>query len=666
MKRVVLFFIFLGLFGWTHALWAQDAKPSAAVYPRIDVRSYKINADLFPDDHDVKTDVEIEFETLEPTDRVIFELSKGVEIQKVLDERGQTLDQTHDSNDALIQVKLGSTLPAGTVRRLRFSYNANYERLNSFKRTGAEGLAYIGNEGTFLLYSAKWIPVNRFLIDRARTELNITVPLGFVAVSAGQLKKVTTKGITETYTWVSDADILPGTVVAARLFEKAVTPSGVEMTFFLEEKYTGIAEKLAAEMDKIFTYYQGKLGPYPFGNSLRIVQVDDTVRDLAGTAGVLFVQRRDLESRTLPVQALARRLAYQWWLHAVYPKTAADLWVGEGFSYYTAALYFEDKMGSDSFQNELVDLAILALKFEGRGPIAKAASLGYATEAYESIVAAKGAWVLQMLRTILGDENFSKFLTQVYTQYRFKPVSIEELQKLAGTFTNQNLNWFFVQWIQSSGIPEFNVEYLAVKTKNGFKVRGTIKQDLDLFRMPVEIEIETKGKREYKTIDVQGKSTPFDVETFTLPLRVVADPKNRILRNADNLRLAVHIARGRKLAEKNEFVDAIREFTEAVKLDPRSSSAHYYMAEAFYEQYNLQSAANSFRDALNGDLKPKWLEVWSHIYLGKIYDILGQRERAKAEYNKAVNLKDNHQGAQAEAEKYLDTPFVRERNPLGS
>src|SRR5262249_8248662 len=213
---------------------------------------------------------------------------------------------------------------------------------------------------------------------------------------------------------------------------------------------------------------------------------------------------------------------------------------------------------------------------------------------------------------------------------------------------------------------EFHIDYVTVKTKNGFKIRGTIKQDLDLFRMPVEIGVETKGKREYQTLSVEGKSTPFEFETFTMPLRATVDPNNRILRNADSLRLAVHIARGRKLAEKGEFVEAIREFTEATKLDPRSSLAHYYMGEAFYEQYNLQSAANSFRDALNGDLRPKWIEVWSHIYLGKIYDILGQRERAKAEYNKAVNLKDDYQGAQKEAEKYLDAPFVRERNPLGS
>ncbi|MBI1747939.1 MAG: hypothetical protein HYR55_15325 [Acidobacteria bacterium] len=664
MNRVFWSVVMAGLLACNWAASAQNVKsPSATAFPRINVLSYKIDADLFPDDHDVKVDAVVEFETLEPTDRVIFGLSKGIETQKVLDERGEVLEHAHESSESLIQIKFGATLPAGTVRRLRFSYTGNFEKLTTFKRTGAEGFAYIGNEGTYLLYPAKWIPISGYLVDRARVELNLTVPLGFVVVSSGTLKKVTTKGITETFTWVSDREILPGAVIAARLFEKSVSKSGVNLVFYLEEKFIGEAEKFSTELEKVFNYYQGKFGKYPFGAALQIVQVDDSVRDLAGAAGVLFVQRKDLEARAFPVQLVARRLAYQWWLHALYPKTVGDLWLGEGFAYYSPALFFEEKVSSESFQNELVELAILALKFEGRGPIAQGSALGYAGDTYESIVAGKGAWVLHMFRTLLGDENFFKLLSQFFAQYEFKTVSIDDFQNLAAGYSKQDLRWFFTQWIQSAGVPEFTIEYISVKTKSGFKVRGAVKQDLDLFRMPVEIEIETKGKKEYQTIQVQGKSSPFEFETFTMPLRVAVDPKNRILRNADSLRLSVHLAMGKKLSDKGEFVDAIREFTEATKLDPRSSLAHYYMAETFYEQYNLQSAANSFRDALNGDLKPKWLEVWSHIYMGKIYDILGQRERAKAEYNKAINLKDDHLGAQSEADKYLNVPFTRERNP---
>ena len=90
--------------------------------------------------------------------------------------------------------------------------------------------------------------------------------------------------------------------------------------------------------------------------------------------------------------------------------------------------------------------------------------------------------------------------------------------------------------------------------------------------------------------------------------------------------------------------------------------AHYRVAEIFFLQHNYQSAANEFREALNGDLEPKWVEVWSHIYLGKIFDITGQRERAVNEYTQAQRTRDNTQGAQDEVAKYLRTPYQPKSN----
>ena len=65
--------------------------------------------------------------------------------------------------------------------------------------------------------------------------------------------------------------------------------------------------------------------------------------------------------------------------------------------------------------------------------------------------------------------------------------------------------------------------------------------------------------------------------------------------------------------------------------------------------------------ALSGDLDPKWTEVWAHIGLGKIFELTGQRDRAVNEYNLAIRTKDDTQGAQEEAGKYLKTPYERQR-----
>ena len=67
---------------------------------------------------------------------------------------------------------------------------------------------------------------------------------------------------------------------------------------------------------------------------------------------------------------------------------------------------------------------------------------------------------------------------------------------------------------------------------------------------------------------------------------------------------------------------------------PIRSRTFAWARPCFYQK-NYQAAANAFRSALGGDLDPKWMEVWSHIYIGKIYDLLGQRERAVNEYSLA-------------------------------
>jgi tetratricopeptide (TPR) repeat protein len=84
------------------------------------------------------------------------------------------------------------------------------------------------------------------------------------------------------------------------------------------------------------------------------------------------------------------------------------------------------------------------------------------------------------------------------------------------------------------------------------------------------------------------------------------------------------------------------------------------MGEAFFYQKNYQASANAFREALQTVPEPseKWTEVWSHIYLGMIFDILGQRERAVNEYSKAKQTNDNTGNAQQIAESFVKKPYT--------
>jgi tetratricopeptide (TPR) repeat protein len=188
---------------------------------------------------------------------------------------------------------------------------------------------------------------------------------------------------------------------------------------------------------------------------------------------------------------------------------------------------------------------------------------------------------------------------------------------------------------------------------------GKINQDMDTFRMPVDLKIETDGNPEDKRVEVVGTSSEFSVETFGRPRNVILDPSNRLLRYSSAVRVAVAIRRGEMFVETTDFSEALKEYQRALDVNRNSSLANYRVGEVFLLQDNYQSAANSFREALNGDLDPKWIEVWAHINLGKIYDITNQRERARNEFQLAIRTKDNTQGAQEEAAKYIDKAYQR-------
>src|SRR6202022_348407 len=143
---------------------------------------------------------------------------------------------------------------------------------------------------------------------------------------------------------------------------------------------------------------------------------------------------------------------------------------------------------------------------------------------------------------------FFKLLRQFPDQHSWQSVSTEEFRKAAEALSGQNLQGFFVQWIESSGAPEFKMEYTVFRTQKGFRVMGKIAQDLDTFRMPVKLHVETEGNPEEKTIEVVGTSSDFAMETFGKPKTISLDPRGQVLRFDDAMRVAVAIRRGEQFA----------------------------------------------------------------------------------------------------------------------
>jgi aminopeptidase N len=420
-----------------------------------------------------------------------------------------------------------------------------------------------------------------------------------------------------------------------------------------------MAQAYGEETGKVLAYLTSVFGLPPQA-SLTIVETEPGTPNGYSSQGLLFLSPRAIGKQVNP-RLLANQVARQWLGTLVSPTSRNHLWLVNGGARYAELLYLEHLNGAGALENEVRDTYIEALTLENV-PVSQSGRLEDYSPEFWAATAGKGAGVMHMLRAVVDDEAFGKGLKQFVNQYAWKQASTEDFRKVFETASGQKLDYFFLQWIESSGAPEFKLDYTVFRTSKGFRVMGKVAQDLDTFRMPVEMRIETEGNPEEKKVEVSGTSSEFVVETFGKPKKITLDPNNRLLRFSNPVRVAVAIRRGEQFVEVGEFTEALKEYQKALDVNRSSSLAHYRVAEVFMLQNNYQSAANEFREALNGDLEPKWTEVWSHINLGKIFDITSQRDRAVNEYTQAIRTKDNSQNAQEEASKYLKTPYERPRS----
>ncbi|HLY99721.1 MAG TPA: M1 family aminopeptidase, partial [Candidatus Angelobacter sp.] len=361
---------------------------------------------------------------------------------------------------------------------------------------------------------------------------------------------------------------------------------------------------------------------------------------------------------------LADTIAHQWWGATVSPASKDDWWLMDGGARQSEMRYVQSVAGEKAFEESTRDMAVGALAYD-TVPLSSIGKLDTFSPDFQSLVTDKGGMIFHMLRWVIGDAAFDKSMKEFMFAFDQKSATVADLQAIAEKNYGDKLTAFFSQWVDGTGAPEFKLKYTTFRIKKGFRITGQVSQDLDLFSMPLELKVDTDGQSELKRIEVRGTQAAFSVETFGKPRRLTLDPDNWVLKNSPDLKVRVAIRRGQEMTAQGNLAEALAEYNKALEVNKNSSLAHYRVAEVFYLQRNYQSAANEYRESLNGDGEPKWTEVWSHIALGKIFDITGQRDRAVNEYRQAIQTGDNTQGALEEARKYLSLPYQREKRQNG-
>ncbi len=620
---------------------------------QIDLDNYTIDAQINPETQTLTARAAIRFVPLDDrTTSLTFELNNALTISRIVDDKGQTLQSSRNASENTVRVTLPGGLPKGQPAVITFNYDG---RLTGSEESPIYGIKFaaIQNDYAFLLYPARWFPVSGYTVDRFTSTINVTVPAGFKVVGSGS-DSVKPAPAGNTFTFEFTKPSFPGDIAVVKGDGVKNATDGITTTLYFRGAEAAMANAYGAATAQLVNYFTGIYGLAPYAN-MSVIETADGSPNGYAAPGLIFISPRAI-GKDFNANVMANQVARQWWEVEVSPVNRNHIWLENGMALYSEALWLEHEKGESAIDQRMKDLSITALTVDNV-PLIQTARLEDYSPEYWALSADKGAVVVQMLRATMGDEKFFQSVKNFLRDNAWKSVTTEDFRKSAEAVMGQEMRYFFLQWVESNGAPEFKLEYTIFRTQKGFRVQGKITQDLDTFRMPVDLHIETEGNPEDKRIEVMGTSSEFSVDTFGKPKKITIDPGNKVLRMSPQMRVSVAIRKGEQLVAVSEFSEALKEYQRALDTQKNSTMAHYRVAEVFFLQHNWQSATNEFREALNGDLDPKWTEVWTHIYLGKIFDITGQRERAVNEYTQAQRTRDNTQGAQDEVAKYLRQPY---------
>ncbi len=626
--------------------------------PALNITSYTIDAELDPATHNLTAKTVVAFVPPPNVDVVTFGFHPALKVSDIADENGQKLDGERTA-DGSIRVTPATPFTPGQTVHWTFTYGGIITGNEDGPIEGLK-LAAIQDPISYLLYPARWFPMTGYMTDRFSAEMHIRVPQGvrvFASGSTGTPQNITLSngkpGSEYDFKWNKPG--FPGTVIAGRYLDPITAGPG-NVQVYVTVSHQSAAQQLAQTAASEFDFFTGAFGALESVH-LNLVEIpDDTLPgvwapELAGIPGSRIGDKSG-------IRLLANTMAHLWWGSEVSPATLNDAWITNGMSRYGELMYVEDQNGKGALENALQDVAAGALAYDTI-PLSSAGRLDPFSPQFQSMTLEKGAMIFHMMRWELGDQAFENVLKGALSQYTDKSITTGEFEKAAEAQTQQSLIPFFSQWVNGTGAPRFADKYAVYRLGNnkGFRTIGEIDQDLDLFNMPVDLQIETDGKTVNKKIDVVGTSSQYVIDTFGRPRRIAIDPQDWVLKTDPDLQVRIDILKGQQLAAQGDLTNAVVQYQQALQVNPESSLASYRLGDALFQQRNYQAAVNAYRDALRGDGQPPWTEVWSHIAIGKIFDCTGQRDRAVNEYRLAIQTNDNTQGAINEARQDLQKPF---------
>ncbi|HEY3025349.1 MAG TPA: M1 family metallopeptidase [Pyrinomonadaceae bacterium] len=230
---------------------------------------------------------------------------------------------------------------------------------------------------------------------------------------------------------------------------------------------------------------------------------------------------------------VAHEIAHQWFGDSVTESTWSDLWLSEGFATYFAGLFIQRHDGEQAFQDYMRQAAKRYFAYEQakRTPI-----FDRDTEDLFKLLNPnnyqKGAWVLHMLRSRLGDDAFFRGLRGYYNSHRDATATTEDLRAALEKSSGLNLREFFARWIYGTGHPRYELSWTW---SNETKMLNLVLRQLQpepAFQNFLPVEISSSSGSQQIVLKPVGKDTRQKLRMNGPPTAINIDPANQVLKEA--------------------------------------------------------------------------------------------------------------------------------------
>jgi aminopeptidase N len=496
---------------------------------KIDIYKYDLAFDLYPEKKMFIAKAILTGKILDPTiPSIDLNFYDNFEIKRIL-LNGVSTDYENE------ETKL--SIPVNSFSKNEFKIEVEYE--GTPKKAGLEGFVFGKRNGTSLVYNlsepnyaSSWFPCNDIPFDKTFLEISITNDSGMVSVSNGVLVDVTTNGSRRTYRWKTEYPISTYLVAIYSsdyeyFSDEYISVDGIDTMnieyYVLLDKTEKAKKDFSGHLEMLNVFSQ-MFGEYPF------VKEKYGIAEFLWYAGAMEhqtitgVSSNMISGNKFFEDTFVHELAHQWWGNAVGPKSWKDIWLNEGFSTYSEALYYEALSGKKALQSTMMS------KYSSNfsGSLAEPGPFLFTRTMYD-----KGAWVLHMLRWEVGDSSFFNILRTYYETYKYSNASTGDFKSVCEKVSGKNLDQFFEQWIYTEGQIELEYETETIKSTNEFLNRiqlGQIQEDYEAYHFPLEIKFVFKDSTEKRfRYEITSKDTLIEISTTTIPSGIELDPDNWLL-----------------------------------------------------------------------------------------------------------------------------------------